>query len=508
MKVTPKYLAAIEAGCGGKLYGIGVENDNISKALLTKRCFDYFAQFFPVNTLHYKQIPDEIIQRAESIARRFRANIILPWNETVSSPVNPKFNKIHMFCVSNFLICDSLDAAAEIAKSRQVPCPIVTLDGEVFESSGEAAGGFRGEPESIPKKWFFYKDQLEAHREKDRGDGAHRGQLQEALRAVESERSDLLHRKEDCARALQRLERVRDKIQQYKGKAVADSSTKFATQLPILEEREKQEKEDLLRLKADIESAEYMLGQIQKGSDVKVMFLNNIKKLSEEEDKLNKEKDLAQKKLAENETIIAVEQKEIEEMGSKIKELDRRIDQLSLFIEERALYLQAEQAKVEEKKREFEDLQQKHRERAERDDGLKKQISEFETQRVAANEQIEGLNKQIATLRQDVNNAKDQLKDDPSLITAPFRRDEQLEKIKVKDFERDLNTIQDKYYQLDKQINKDVESQRNRMEVQMQELASKEQILKNDKDQIYNNLEQLDEKSQQSVMQCFEFVNK
>lgn len=507
INVTPEYLAAIEAGCGGKLMGIAVENDTVSKMLLTKKCFEYFVQLLPLNSLVHRPIPDEVIRKADNIARRHNAKVILPWDKQVSSPVDPRFSIVHRYCTNNFLICTSIDAAAEMVKSRQIPVTIVTLDGDSFDPNGEASGGFRGERESIPKKWHTYQQLLE-ERKKDQNEGVGRQQLLEDQRRLEAERDRLIAQRDDLARKVERLDRVREKITHLRSRMTLDSASKYAVRLPLQEDRLKQEKEELERLKKEIESSEAMLQQVKRGSDIQGLVRDSLAKIKEEETRLAKEKEIAQKRMAETDATIELECKEIEEIKRKIVELEKSIDQLSVLIEERTKYLNAEQQKIELKQREYEDVQTKKKERQEKDEGIKQQVKDIEEKKTAAENQIESLTKQITTLKQEVSTAKDSLRDDPSLIDAPFQRDEQLERLDVKKFERELNGLRERFYQLDKQINKDVESERNRLEEQMQDLANKENILKQDKDQIYTNLDHLDEKSQQSVMQCFEFVNK
>ena len=492
--------------------GIAIENDNVSKLLLNRKCFNYFVQFYPLNTMTYKPIPEEVIRRAEQIAAKFKAKIYLPWDPSVSQPINPRFKIIHQFCTSNFLICNNMEAAAEIIKSR-VPVMIVTTEGDSFDPSGEGFGGFRGDKVSIPYKWFKYQELVEEKKKEESNlgqDGQHqtKAQMMEELKKLQEEKTWLEQEKDAFARKAERLERVREQIQNFKGKLVFDSSSKYASQLPIFEEREKQEREDIERLKKEIENNDNMLKEIRKGSDVKAMFLINLKKLSEEEEKIAKEKEKAQKQLAESTTTIDNEKKEIEETKTRIKDTEKGIDLLTNVLEERSKYLASQQAKIEEMEREYEDLQQKVKEKQEKDEEAKQKAKEFGEKVSSASDQIDRLNEQIKKLKEDMNQARENFKDDPSLEHAPFQTDEQLEKIEVKKFDKEFKEIKERFYNLDKQINKEAESMGNRLEEQMQDLANKENILKQDKEQIYTNLEHLDEKSQQSVLQCFEFVNK
>jgi structural maintenance of chromosome 2 len=507
MHIKQNYLAAVEAGCGGKLYGIGVENDDVSKQLLTRKCFDYFVQFFPLNTLNYRQIPEEVIQTAKAIANKHnKAEILLPWSPEVSSPSNPHFKAIHLFCTSTFLICTNNDAAAEIAKSRKVPVPIVTLDGDLFDPSGEASGGFRGDRDSIPRKWFLYQQMLE-EREKTGAETA-RLPLLTKLENLENERSTLLSKRDDYRKQQSRLEVVTASIRSLQSRLTHDAASKFAAQLPILSEQEDRERKELEAAKEELQAALELLEKVRKGKDVKQALVEGKKRVELEKVEVVKQVEEARRQLAEACSVLQAEQKEIEEIQKAIKELEKSVEQLGIFIEERSRYLEAEEFKIEEQKKAFEEKLQRQKERQEEDEGRKQLQKELQINIDNTNQEIENLNRQITTLKGDLSGARLVLRDDPSILDTPFQRDDQLERVDPIKIEKELTSIKQQIYDLDKQINKDVESQKNRLEEQMLDLANKENILKQDKDQIYTNLEHLDEKSQQSVVTCFEFVNQ
>lgn len=78
----------------------------------------------------------------------------------------------------------------------------------------------------------------------------------------------------------------------------------------------------------------------------------------------------------------------------------------------------------------------------------------------------------------------------------------------TKSLKTHIGEMKDRYFELERQVNKDAESERNHIEEQMKDLVGKEKTLNENKDQIFTNIDKLDEKSEQSVRECFEFVNK
>jgi structural maintenance of chromosome 2 len=456
----------------------------------------------------YNRIPDHAIAAAERIAAKYNAKIYRPWDEHISRPVDRNLESVHRYCLGTFLICDNMDAAAEISVSRDVQTVVITIAGESFEPSGEMSGGFRGEQSSPFRKWHSYQRLVAETRKRNENDDD-KNDLEEKLNKRKAERDGLLQKREYLGRLAEKLDKVRGRLQDIKGRLTLDASSKYQTQLPIYLNKLKQDQEEYDRLQNQIKSTESMLKQIQTGgTDVKSMFKDKILQIQEEEKKLKRDYGQASSTYAENEALISTEHNEIEKIKETIKDEEKKIDRLSLLLEERSNFFSAETFKLESKQRELEDYQVKLKEANEREITRKQQHEDLNEKIKKTEEDISQVNSQIKNLTGDIADANSKLAKNPDLKNMPFVEDKELEAVDIRKKESEHKSIATKFYDLQKQVNKEAESIRSRLEEQMQDLIKKEKILKEDKALIYMNLDQLDEKSQKSVMECFEFVNK
>lgn len=69
--IQPKqhnFIKALEQGAGGKLRNIVVDNENTSKQLLQRRCFDNFEYLIPNSKIQYRELPRNAVENAKKIA--------------------------------------------------------------------------------------------------------------------------------------------------------------------------------------------------------------------------------------------------------------------------------------------------------------------------------------------------------------------------------------------------------------------------------------------------------
>lgn len=71
-----------------------------------------------------------------------------------------------------------------------------------------------------------------------------------------------------------------------------------------------------------------------------------------------------------------------------------------------------------------------------------------------------------------------------------------------------LGEMKGKYYEMERVINREAESVRNHLEDQMKDLIARDEMLKENKEQIYTNMNHLDDRSKGTVLECFKFVNE
>jgi len=133
-KVNKKYALSLETAAGSRTNYIIVENDKVAA-----QCIKYLKQnrfgtasFIPLNKIRYPDISPENKKLAKlSGVHDFALNLI---------KFDPRYQKAFAHVFGNTLVVDNLAAARKIGigKTR-----MVTLDGDLAESTGVMRGGFR-----------------------------------------------------------------------------------------------------------------------------------------------------------------------------------------------------------------------------------------------------------------------------------------------------------------------------------------------------------------------------
>lgn len=503
-----EYILPIEAGVGGRYAGVIVENDNISKQLLNKKSFSHFVTFYPLNKLRHRTINENQLRKAEEIAKKYDAKIVKPWDPSVSKPKNEKFRPVHMFCLGGFLICDNMDAASEISTHKDCRIQVVTTAGDVFDPTGEVSGGFRSEMNTPSRKWYTYQGLLRKREQDSSVREKNQAEIEEDLIKAKAERDSLLQEREKYARMADKLNRVREKIQTFRGQLTLGSSEKYAAQLPFFLKKKEQDKEECDRLEREIKSTKEMLNSLKTGKDAKSMFREKLDHIETEESNLKQEYESANRVYAEREAQIGMDLSEIDKIKTRITTFEKDISRLTDHLEERSKFYSSEETALEQMQAKLEQLKTKQYELQEKDEAIKKQLKDNEEKLRQSEEEIKKLSEKVLTFKSDIEKAKSVLVGKEHLLRQPMELNSELESMNLAKMEAELKDVKNKVFELSKQVNKDADSTRTRLEEQMQDLIKKEDILKENKEQIYTNLEHLDEKSQQSVLQCFEFVNK
>ncbi len=132
IKVPDEYRIAVEVALGKHASDIVVENEDVAKAcieLLKKEKVGY-ASFLPLSRISPKSFLDNSYIKREGIIG-VASNLV--------TPVDEKFRQLVDFLLGNTLVVKDFDSAKEIGIGR---CRMVTLDGELFETTGRISGGF------------------------------------------------------------------------------------------------------------------------------------------------------------------------------------------------------------------------------------------------------------------------------------------------------------------------------------------------------------------------------
>ena len=133
--VNKTYNKAIEIIGGRQLYSVVVDDKNTSNKLLKEKWFNCFMSFIPLRDLMFRPMDKNIIARIE---KRYKEKAIhaikaLKYDQYVERAIN--------FIFGSYFICENSTIAKEIIKSENnTQC--VTLDGDIYRSSGVISGGY------------------------------------------------------------------------------------------------------------------------------------------------------------------------------------------------------------------------------------------------------------------------------------------------------------------------------------------------------------------------------
>ena len=130
-EVSSKYSIALEIAAGGRLRSIVVDNDGVAA-----KCINYLktsklgvATFLPLNKM-----------RDTKVDNRFSKGNGIHGYAIELVNFDPKFKKAFSFVFGNTIVVDSIEVARKIGIGK---IRMVTLDGDLIETSGAMQGGFR-----------------------------------------------------------------------------------------------------------------------------------------------------------------------------------------------------------------------------------------------------------------------------------------------------------------------------------------------------------------------------
>ncbi|MBE9129093.1 chromosome segregation protein SMC, partial [Coleofasciculus sp. LEGE 07081] len=128
--VEPRYQLALETAAGGRLGNLVVENDGVAAAgiELLKQKRAGRSTFLPLNKIQPPRLSPIVALRYATGFVDYAVNLI---------DCEPRYKTIFAYVFGNTVVFETLNAA----RPHLGQCRIVTLDGEILESSGAMTGG-------------------------------------------------------------------------------------------------------------------------------------------------------------------------------------------------------------------------------------------------------------------------------------------------------------------------------------------------------------------------------
>ncbi|KAF4372098.1 hypothetical protein F8388_000314 [Cannabis sativa] len=131
-------MTALEVAAAGKLFNVVVDTENTGKQLLQNGELRRRVTIIPLNKIQAHTVPDRVRKAAVRLVGKENAELAL---SLVGYDEELKVAMEYVF--GSTFVCKTTDAAKEVAFSREIRTPSVTLEGDIFNPSGLLTGGSR-----------------------------------------------------------------------------------------------------------------------------------------------------------------------------------------------------------------------------------------------------------------------------------------------------------------------------------------------------------------------------
>ncbi|XP_015070610.1 structural maintenance of chromosomes protein 2-1 [Solanum pennellii] len=502
-------MTALEVAAGGKLFNIVVDTEDTGKQLLQKGGLRKRVTIIPLNKIQTYPVPPRHQNAAARLVGKGNAEVaisLVGYDEELKSAMEYVFG-------STF-VCKTVDAAREVAFSREVGITSVTLEGDIFQPSGLLTGGSRrgggdllrqlhslAEAQSklsihqkrlseidakinqlipLQRKFKDLKAQLELASydlslSQSRAEQNEHHKLGELVKKIEQElgeaKSGVEEKKlvyESCLAKVSCLE-----------KSIHDHAGNRESRLKDLENKVKtikrQMQSSLKDLKGHDNEKERLIMEMEAVKQEHASLESQLVSLNKQIDDLASEVDSQKAKLASLKHDAGLAQSELNTARLKIKECDSQIS--SILKEQQQLQNKISETNLEKKKMENE---VKRMEMEQKDCSLKVEKLIEKHSWIASEKQLFGRS----------GTDYDFGSRDP------------------RDARENFEKLQADQSGLEKRVNKKVMSMFEKAEDEYNDLMSKKNIIENDKSKIKKVIEELDEKKKETLKVTWEKVNR
>ncbi|XP_075111313.1 structural maintenance of chromosomes protein 2-1 isoform X2 [Nicotiana tabacum] len=502
-------MTALEVSAGGKLFNIVVDTEDTGKQLLQKGGLRKRVTIIPLNKIQTHPVQPRYQNAATRLVGKGNAEVaisLIGYDEELKSAMEYVFG-------STF-VCKTIDAAREVAFSREVGIPSVTLEGDIFQPSGLLTGGSRrgggdllrqlhalAEAESkllfhqkclseidakinqllpLQRKFKDLKAQLElasydlslSQSRAEQNEHHKLGELVKRLEQELGEAKSAVEEKrlvyESCLAKVSCLE-----------KSIHDHAGNRASRLKDLEKKVKtiknQMQSALKDLKGHDNERERLVMEMEAVKQEHASLESQLVSLNKQIDDLASEVDSQKAKVASLKDDHGLAQSELNSARVKIKECDSQIS--SILKEQQRLQNKISETNLEKKRMENEE---KRMEMDQKDCSLKVEKLIEKHPWIASEKQLFGR----SGTDYDFGSC------DPRNARETFEK------------------LQADQSGLEKRVNKKVMSMFEKAEDEYNDLMSKKNIIENDKSKIKKVIEELDEKKKETLKVTWEKVNR
>ncbi|KAJ0043677.1 hypothetical protein Pint_17204 [Pistacia integerrima] len=502
-------MTALEVTAGGKLFNVIVDTENTGKQLLQNGDLRRRVTIIPLNKIQSNTVPPRVQQAAARLVGKENAELALSlvgYSDELKSAMEYVFG-------STF-VCKSIDSAKEVAFSREIRTPSVTLEGDIFQPSGLLTGGSRkgggdllrqlhnlAEAESnilihqkrlseidakikellpLQKKFMDLKAQLELKSYdlslfQGRAEQNEHHKLGEMVKKIEQELEEakaaakekqVLY--ENCVSTVSMLE-----------KSIKEHDNNREGRLKDLEKKIKAVKVQMQSASKDLKGHENERERLTMEQEAitkeQASLENQLAALRMQINGITSEVEAQKAKVASTRNNHDQAQSELNSIRLKMKECDSQIS--GIVKEQQKLQHKLSETKLERKK-------------------LENEVKRMEMEQKDCSAKVDRLIEKHAWIASEKQLFGRSGTDYDFSSRDPFRAREELEK------------LQAEQSGLEKRVNKKVMAMFEKAEDEYNDLMSKKNIIENDKSKIKKVIEELDEKKKETLKVTWVKVNK
>ncbi|URD77883.1 structural maintenance of chromosomes protein [Musa troglodytarum] len=502
-------MTALEVAARGKLFNVVVDTEYTGKQLLEFGELRRRVTIIPLNKIQSHIVPQRVQQAAARLVGEKNAQLAL-----LLVGYDDEVKNAMAYVFGSTFVCQSIDAAKEVAFNRDTSVPSVTLEGDIFQPSGLLTGGSRkgggellkqlhalAEAESelnihqrrlseiegkiaalvpLQKKYVQLKSQLELKSYdlslfESRAEQNEHHKLGELVKKIE----------EDLEEAKLR---VKEKQLQHKNstlivstleKSIKENGNQRETRLKDLEKKIK-------LLKSDMQSALKQL-KVHESEKEKIIM---------EKDAILQELVMLENQLAASETQIHTLTEELDKQQNKVSSIKQAYDQAESELNLSRSKLKECDTEISCITKEQQNLQQKLSDAAVERKKMENEVKRMEIEQKDFSLKVNKLLEKHGWIAAEKQLFGKSGTDYDFSAHDPSKSREELEK------------MQAQQSGLEKRVNKKVMAMFEKAEDEYNDLISKKNIIENDKSKIKKVIEELDEKKKETLKLTWVKVNK
>lgn len=502
-------MTALEVAAGGKLFNVVVDTEQTGKILLEKGGLRKRVTIIPLSKIEARTIPAKTQHAAAKLVGPGNARLALSlvgYQEEIEAAM--------AFVFGSTFVCSSMESAKEVAFHREIRCPSVTLEGDIFQPSGLLTGGSRKGGGELLRR-------LHALSEAESKLAFH----QDRLGKIESEITSLLPLHKKFTHLKSQLELKSYDLSLFVNRAQQNEHHKLSELVVAMEQEleeakmEAKAKEQLHKncvskvsslekaIKEHSRDRESKLASLDKKiKSVKQQMASASKELKGhegEKERLVMEKEAVIQEKASLEAQLVSSESQIKVLADEVEKLVSKVDLMKKDYDQAQEELNVNRAKIKECDSQINSLAKlQHKLQQKLSDGniegkkLDNEIKRLELEQKECSSKVDRLlekHEWIATEKQLFGKGGTDY--DFSARDPRKARDE-------------FDGLQSEQSNLEKRVNKKVMTMFEKAEDEYKDLLSKKSIIENDKSKIHKVIAELDEKKKETLKVTWVKVNK